>query len=154
MIAIRGQVQKGKGESANTLKEQMPYFRECFPEVGHCRPATVNILLERPLVVVTPDFTTQPLPWHPAFKIVKGGEVFQFVRIGLQIDGLTQANAWIYRAQFSPYRANPFYLEVLAPSLDFTGTPHCHVELKSKGYEGIVVVGAAQRDKTPKPTLR
>lgn len=154
MISVRGQVQKGKGESANTLKEQLPYFRECFPEVGNCKPATINVLLESPLVVVTPDFTTQPLPWHPAFRIVKGGEVFQFVRIDVKIDGLPPVNAWIYIAQFSPYRTNPFYLEVLAPPLDYSGTPFCQVDVKSKCYEGIVVVGAAQRDKSPKPSLR
>lgn len=154
MISIRGKVQKGLGESQNTLKEQMPYFKDCFPEVGACMLGTINILLEHPLVVIAPDFTTQPLPWHPAFKIVKGGETFQFVRTNLTIDGLPSAKAWIYRAQFSPYRDNPFYIEILAPSLDFKGHPACTVEIISKCYEGIVVIGAAVLDKSPKPTAK
>jgi len=154
MISIRGKVQVGLGESHNTLKEQMPFFRDCFPEVKDCKPATINILLEKPLVVVAPDFTTQPLPWHPAFKIVKGGEIFQFVRINLTVAELSPVKAWIYRAQFSPYRDNPFYIEVVAPPLDFSGTPPCTVEIVSKCHEGIIVIGAAQRDKTSKPMLR
>lgn len=154
MITIRGKVQKGLGESQNTLRVQMPFFKECFPEVGECLHGTINILLEKPLVVVAPDFTTQPLPWHPAFKIVKGGETFQFVRINLVIDGLSSVKAWIYRAQFSPYRENPFYAEVLAPKLDFKGTPGCSIELLSKCHDGVIVIGAAQRDKSSKPLLR
>jgi CTP-dependent riboflavin kinase len=151
-MSIRGKVQKGLGESQNTIKEQLPYFRECFPEVADCKPGTINILLEQPLVIVAPDFTTQPLPWHPAFKVVKGGETFQFVRVRLKIDGLSEVKAWVYRAQFSPYRQNPFYVEIVAPPLDFKGQPGCSLEIVSKCHQGIVVIGQAQLDKTPKPT--
>ena len=91
---IKGKVQKGIGESSNTVKEQMPFFKKCFPEVTCCKAATINILLEKPLVVLSPDFTTEPLPWHPAFKMVKGGEVFKFLRIKLQIDGFEEVKAW------------------------------------------------------------
>ena len=65
---IKGKIQKGIGESSNTVKEQMPFFAKCFPEVTICKAATINILLEKPLVVISPDFTTEPLPWHPAFN--------------------------------------------------------------------------------------
>lgn len=143
-VKIRGKVQKGLGESQNTVKEQMPFFRECFPEVKDCKPATINILLEKPLVIITPDFTTAPLPWHPAFKIVKGGEIFRFLRITLTIDGYQPVRAWIYKAQFSPYRDNPFYIEVIAPPINFHGTPECTIEVESRSYDGVVVIGAAQ----------
>ena len=143
-IKIKGKVQKGLGESQNTVKEQLPFFRECFPEVKDCKPGTINILLDKPLVIITPDFTTPPLPWHPAFKIVKGGEIFKFVRVILHIEGYPSVNCWIYKAQFSPYRDSPFYIEVLAPPIGFQGTPDCAVEVLSKGYEGFVVIGAAQ----------
>jgi|GEM_PF-842938 len=154
MMTIKGKIQKGLGESQNTVREQMPFFRECFPEVADCRPATINVLLEKPLVIITPDFTTQPLPWHPAFKIVKGGETFQFVRIKLSINGQKSVEAWIYRAQFSPYRDNPFYIEILAPTLGFTGTPDCTIEVINQVYEGIIVVGAGQHDKTAQPKVK
>lgn len=144
-VQIKGKVQKGLGESQNTVREQMPFFRECFPEVKDCKPATINILLDKPLVVITPDYTTAPLPWHPAFKIVKGGEIFRFLRIILTIDGHPPVRAWVYKAQFSPYRDNPFYLEVLAPPINFQGTPGCTIEVESRSYEGVVVIGAAQR---------
>lgn len=148
MPAIKGKIQKGLGEGQNTVREQMPYFKECFPEAGICQPGTINILLEQPLVVITPDFTTRPLPWHPAFRVMKGGEIFQFVRIRLTVTGCQPVNAWIYRAQFSPYRDNPFYIEVIAPKIGFTGIPDCTVEVLSGCHAGIVVIGDAQIEKS------
>lgn len=143
-IKIKGKVQKGLGEAHNTIKEQMPYFKECFPEVTICKPGTINVLLEKPIVIVTPDFSTPPIPWHPAFKLVKGGETFSFVRITLEIVGLPQTNAWIYKAQFSPYRDNPYYLEILAPPLNFSGEPECFIYVHSQCYEGYIVIGEAK----------
>ncbi len=145
MTSIRGQIQKGMGESQNTVHEQMPYFKKCFPEVACCKEGTINILLEKPLVIISPDFTTEPLPWHPAFRIVKGGEVFKFLRIKLTVDNCEPVEAWIYKAQFSPYHDNPFYVEVLAPPIGFKGTPGCNVEVVSECYEGLVVVGDSER---------
>lgn len=145
MAVIRGKIQKGIGESKNTVHEQMPYFKECFPEVGVCKEGTINIMLEKPLVIIKPDFTTDPLPWHPAFKIVKGGEIFKFLRIKLTVDGHNTVRAWIYKAQFSPYYQNPFYIEVLAPEIKFHGTPGCSVEVLSKCSEGLVVIGDEDR---------
>ncbi|MFZ2960222.1 MAG: hypothetical protein WA705_25350 [Candidatus Ozemobacteraceae bacterium] len=144
MLSVKGKIQKGTGQGQNTLREQMPFFKECFPEVANCRPGTINILLEKPLVVMVPDFTSLSLPWHPALKLVKEGEVFQFVRIRLVIDGQKPVNAWIYRAQFSPYRENPFLIEVLAPSMSFSGTPGCTIELLTRGYEGVIVSAEVQ----------
>jgi hypothetical protein len=143
MRAIKGKVQQGRGESKNTVHEQMPFFKKVFPEVADCYEGTINILLEKPLVIITPDFVSEPLPWHPAFKIVKGGEVFKFLRIVLALEGCDPVNAWVYRAQFSPYQNNPYYLEVLAPYLNFTSTPDCTVEVKSNCYEGLVVIEQA-----------
>lgn len=145
MVKIKGKVQKGLGESQNTLKEQMPFFKQCYPEVAICKTATINILLERPLVIITPDFTSEPLPWHPAFKIVKGGEIFKFLKIHISLDGKEPADGWIYKAQFSPYRDNPFYVEVLAPQLDFSGTPNCVIEVISQCHEGVIVIGEGAR---------
>ncbi len=142
---IKGKVQKGLGESSNTVKEQMPYFKNCFPEVTSCKAATINILLEKPLVILSPDFTTEPLPWHPAFKVVKGGEVFQFLRIKLRVEGCPEVAAWIYKAQFSPYQNNPYYIEVLAPQLKFNGTPNCEISVSGNCSEGYVVMGESKR---------
>ena len=139
MIPIRGKILQGSGQGQNTLKEQMPFFRDCFPEVGGCRAATINIRLEKPLIVLKPDFTTQSVPWHPAFKVVKGGEVFQFIRIRLGFQGSQPVEAWIYRAQFSPYRDDPFMIEVLAPPTDFHGCTDVTIEILSTAHEGIVV---------------
>ena len=142
---IKGKIQKGIGESSNTVKEQMPFFAKCFPEVTLCKAATINILLEKPLVIISPDFTTEPLPWHPAFKVVKGGEVFKFLRIKLQIDGHDEVDAWVYKAQFSPYHDNPYYIEVLAPEINFTGTPDCLIKILGNCAQGFVVIGEAKR---------
>ena len=136
MSNIRGKIQKGLGESRNTVKEQMPFFSQCFPEVMDCFYGTINVLLEKPIVILSPDYETDPLPWHPAFKVVKGGEVFRFLRINLTVDGCEPCRAWIYKAQFSPY-----YIEILAPKLNFSGTPNCSIEVCSPYSEGIIVGG-------------
>ncbi|PKL50140.1 MAG: hypothetical protein CVV42_03895 [Candidatus Riflebacteria bacterium HGW-Riflebacteria-2] len=145
MGIIKGKIQRGLGESKNTVHEQMPFFRKCFPEVGGCKEGTINILLEKPLVILTPDFASQPLPWHPAFKVVKGGEVFKFVRVSLTVEGCKPVKAWIYKAQFSPYHDNPFYIEVLAPDIGFSGEPSCSIEILSRCSEGFVVVDDSER---------
>jgi len=145
MGIIKGRIQRGLGESKNTVREQMPFFKECFPEVTVCKEGTINILLDKPLVILTPDFTSKPLPWHPAFRVVKGGEVFKFVRIKLTVEGCQPVKAWIYKAQFSPYHDNPFYIEVLAPPIDFSGEPSCSIEILSRCSEGFVVVDDSER---------
>lgn len=140
MNIIKGKIKRGIGESINTIKAQMPFFKQCFPEVAICKEATINILLEKPLVIITPDFISDPLPWHPALKIVKGGEIFRFLKIKLTVDGFAPCDAWIYEAQFSPYSANPFYIEVIAPQLNFTGMPSCQIEFLDKYNEGVVII--------------
>lgn len=144
-ISIKGKIQKGIGESANTVREQMPFFKECFPEVTKCKSATINILLEKPLVILAPDFTTEPLPWHPAFKIIKGGEVFKFLRIKLKVDNCEEVSAYIYKAQFSPYHDSPYYIEVLAPEINFTGTPDCQIIVPNNCSDGYVVIGDSNK---------
>lgn len=151
MKLLKGKVEMGRGEGQHTLREQMPLFSDCFPEVSVCKAATLNILLEKPLVIITPDFTTDPLPWHPAFKVVKGGEVFGFLRIKLTIEGKPTCDAWIYRAQFSPYRHNPFYVEVIAPPINYSGTPNCTIEFSSQAHEGLVVIGDGERGAVANP---
>lgn len=140
MEIVKGKVSKGLGESQNTVKEQMPYFIKYFPDVSKCKHATINIRLEKPLIILTPDFATKPLPWHPAFRIVKGGEIFKFLHIKLTVDNCPSVDAWVYEAQFSPYTTNPYYIEVLAPEINFTGTPKCEIEIMSPCDVGVVVV--------------
>ena len=145
MNSIHGKIIEGLGESQNTIREQMPYFIKCFPEVSDCKLATINIELEKPLIVLSPDFTTEPLPWHPAFRVVKGGEIFKFLRIKLAVSGCQIVNAWIYEAQFSPYSRNPYYVEVLAPDINFNGTPTCSIEIVSHCDQGFVVVNKQEQ---------
>lgn len=140
MSIIKGKISQGLGESKNTIKEQMPYFIKCFPEIANCKLATINIKLSKPLIIMSPDFITEPLPWHPAFRIVKGGEIFKFLRIKLSIDNCDEVDAWIYEAQFSPYTKNPYYIEVLAPDISFEGSPDCSIQIISKCDEGVVVI--------------
>lgn len=150
MSKIRGKIQQGVGKSQATIREQLPYFKNCFPEVAECHPGTINILLEQPLVIITPDYTSEPLPWHPAFKVVKNGEIFRFLRIRLCLPGREPIRAWVYKAQFSPYRNNPFYIEVLAPLITYPGEAECEVEILSQCYSGVVVIGAAETAATGK----
>ncbi|MBF0547004.1 MAG: hypothetical protein HQM08_21360 [Candidatus Riflebacteria bacterium] len=140
MFSIKGKVQRGLGEAHKTLKEQMPYFEKVCPELAKCQLGTINIRLEKPVVVVKPDFQTEAVPWHPALKLIKKGEKFSFVKVKLKVEGREAVDAWIYKAQFSPYREDPFIIEVLAPRIDFSGTPDCSVEIISICHEGMIVI--------------
>lgn len=144
MAIIRGKIQHGLGKSRDTIRAQLPYFKKCFPEVAGCHSGTINVLLEQPLVVITPDYTSEPLPWHPAFKIVKNGEIFRFLRINFRLPDREPTRAWVYRAQFSPYRNNPFYVEIIAPHIPGLGASACELEILSQCHAGIIVIGAAE----------
>ncbi|MBF0409047.1 MAG: hypothetical protein HQM10_16990 [Candidatus Riflebacteria bacterium] len=140
MFAIRGRVQKGIGESNKTIKEQLPFFEKVCPEIIACHPGTINIRLDKPLVVFKPDFSTESVPWHPALKLIKKGEKFEFVNVILKIDGCEPVKSWIYKAQFSPYRDDPFIIEVIAPRINFSGTPDCTVEIISNCFDGVIAI--------------
>lgn len=101
---------RGVGASA-CLKAQIPIIGAGFPEIVGARPGTINVLLDRPLIVLGYDHRTGPIKWSAEFA----PEDFDFVRIDLEAGG-KKTPAWLYVAHGSPHRQNPQSHEIITPS--------------------------------------
>jgi hypothetical protein len=109
VLSIRGIVVKGLGAANQTLRLQMPYFAQLFPEIEGCYFGSINLRLEVGLRVSSPDFTTPLIPWAGP-----PGEQFSFLRI--DFEGPLSSSlrcAWIYLPHGSPHLYNPFSVEVI-----------------------------------------
>jgi hypothetical protein len=138
MIAIRGKVAKGLGAATSTLALQMPFFADLFPEIRGCHLGSINIDLEQGLRVFNPDFRTPPIPWAGG-----NGEIFSFLRIGLEIPiGSDSRLAWIYIPHSSPHYYNPLTIEVIAQWIEgVTRGTICQIHIsKPHGQGGLVIV--------------
>lgn len=99
------------GASA-TLPVQLPFIGKHFPDILGAYPATINLLLEQPLLVQGYDFRTPPINWQYDGS---APEEFDFVRVELEIRGNTNS-VWLYFAHGSPHRQNPAIHEIIARS--------------------------------------
>lgn len=115
MISIRGTIQKGFGGASGNLVTQLPRIAEGFPEVKNCFHGTLNIELEKPLLVLSPDHRTKRIDWHPDHA---PGEVFDLLRIDLEAPlGSPKIPAWLYIAHNSDHRRNLRMHEVIAQKI-------------------------------------
>jgi hypothetical protein len=129
MIAIAGRRCKGLGDAAANLVVQLPFIEREFPELTHCHRGTINLELEYPLLVLTPDHRTRPIPWKQGPEFGEG-EVFDLLRIELEAPtGTLPVQAWLYLSQISPHRANPHLHEVLAPKLPVDDVQHFTIRI-------------------------
>ena len=138
MISIKGVVVRGLGAAKETLKRQMPYFSQLFPEVGDCYQASINLQLEQGLRVLNPDFTTPPIPWAGA-----PGEQFSFLRIGFEGPvGTSRRHAWLYIPHGSPHFCNPFHIEVITgyvQSIGYGVTCQVHIDKPHRNIPLIII---------------
>jgi hypothetical protein len=129
VITLHARIVVGLGVATGTLARQLPLISQAFPEVGECYPGTINLLLERPLVVTRPDHRTAPIAWTPSGRIT---EVFDLVRIELELDhSPLRVPAWLYIAHGSPHRQTPSTHEVIAQALDLEGIQGCRIHLRA-----------------------
>ena len=114
MIRIKGRRIKGIGEATNSVAIQIPHIAAEFPEIAKAHPATINLELDLPLIVLTPDHRTRVIDWDP--KRYPGGEVFDLLRIELEAPlGARRMSAWLYIAHRSDWRKSPQHHEIIAP---------------------------------------
>ena len=128
MASIEGEIQKGAGEANLTLKLQLPELMKFFPELKDCFPATINVRLKEPLKSLSPDFTIEPIKWLPETR----AEEFSFTRVKFEFvsEGKSDStDAWIYEAEFSPHKTDPFYTEIVAPYLGLDSSTACRIHL-------------------------
>jgi len=65
-MTLTATVIKGLGAATANLKKQLPPIAEEFPEVRDCFHGTLNVELERGLLVLSADHRTKPVNWDPA----------------------------------------------------------------------------------------
>ena len=125
----------------------MPWLIAEFPEITGCHLGTINLELEKPLLVLTPDHRTRPIPWKrgPEFG---DGEVFDFLRIRIELPaGRGETPAWLYLSHLTPHRAQPRLHEIIAPPIDLgdqpivsLAIPRSTVELPYREFPAIIVL--------------
>lgn len=128
-ISLCARIVSGLGVASGTLARQLPLISEHFPEVACCHPGTINIVLDRALLLTNPDHRTAPLAWTPSGRTT---EVFDLLRVELELGtSPTRIPAWLYVAYGSPHRDTPVLHELIAPPLDLTGICHCRLHVRA-----------------------
>ena len=90
MVTITGKIVRGMGFATVTVAKQMPHFLKVCEELGECKHATINVILDCQLDVI-PDFTVGPLVWEENGR----PELFGFFRIKFEIvEPKSENNAW------------------------------------------------------------
>jgi hypothetical protein len=111
---------RGLGIASHTVALQAPHLRPYLPEIDGYVKGTINLRLESPLAVVTPDVVTPPLVWLPSVP----PEIFSLVRVLLEPHGprpSAPVPGHLYQAHLSPHLADPWLAEFLAPPLPLEG---------------------------------
>lgn len=128
MVTITGKITRGLGAATETLRNQWPHFLNVCPELAACHRATINVILDSQLEVISPDFVIGPIVWSPD----PSGELFGLQRIRFElIEPSSEVQAWLYIPYKSPHRLNPYYIEVIAPKLTIQKSPACRVHVTS-----------------------
>jgi len=123
----------------DTLPKQIPYFKKYLPGIENYYVGTINLLLEAPLVIYSPDIETEPIEWTRGFT-----EKFGFLKIKFETIPASQdkpLDALIYIPYSSPHYPNPFYKEILAPEVTLDGIEYCNIIIDKKMEEitGFVI---------------
>ena len=132
-MILTGTIQKGYGLAMENLKKQLPYIEAEFPEIKGCFEGTLNLKIDRGLLVVSPDHRTKPIPWHESHI---PGEIFDILRIKIKetrSDELIQA--WLYIPHNSDHRKDLSIHEVIAQQLDVSQNDKFEIHIDRKCVE-------------------
>jgi len=133
MTIIKGIIQKGQGGASANLKTQLPLIAADFPEVKSCFCGTLNMGLEKGLLILTADHRTRPINWHPDHA---PGEIFDLLRIQIEAPaGDKIFPAWIYIAYNSDHRKNIKTHEVIATQLPISVGDRCNILIDRPSLE-------------------
>lgn len=114
--------------ATHTVALQVRHLRHYLPQIEAYHPATINVRLETPICIVSPDVRTPPLVWLSSVP----PEIFSLVAIRFEPLGTPPrpaVDAHIYQAHLSPHLADPWVIEILAPHLDLGGVGECLVHI-------------------------
>jgi hypothetical protein len=127
MTTIGGTVTSGFGAATENLKKQSPLIVKEFPEIENCFGGTINLELDKGLLVLASDHRTRPIDWHPDHS---PGEVFDFLRV--QVEPSSAGNlvsGWLYIAHNSDHRSNLKLHEVMAPRVEISVGARCKIHI-------------------------
>ena len=94
MFEIDGKYAPGNGFASKELPFLLPLFALDFPEVAGCLHGSINLILDRPLLVVKPDHRSKPLDWRGDPNRLDG---YDFLRIEFEAPiGTASVKAWLY----------------------------------------------------------
>jgi hypothetical protein len=129
MVTIPGKIVRGLGAASQTIRLQMPHLVRVCPELQACKIATINVILECQLEVASPDFLVGPIDWTGSGG---PGELFGLLKIRFElVDPKVETDAWLYIPYGSPHRLNPYYAEILAPTLQRGDCLVCKIHLNA-----------------------
>ena len=127
MTTIRGKYfSKGCGGAGECLKKQVAKVSETFPEFSGIHCGTINVTLERPLIVFRPDHRTPPIDWLGDGSHI---EIFDFLKVRLEVKGISH-RGFLYIPQNGGYRQMPHIHEVvLLEKIDIQDGEICSIHM-------------------------
>jgi len=124
-VALVGRIRPGLGVASQALAIQLPRIALEFPEIAACRPASINIDLDLPLMVIAPDHRTRRITWIPGQD---GTEAIDLLRVELEAPlNAPAVSAWLYIPHNSPYRRTPHIHELIAAPLNLQDVTTCRI---------------------------
>jgi hypothetical protein len=135
MTTIRGKnFSKGCGGAGECLKKQLPKISESFPEFSTIHCGTINVLLERPLLVFKPDHRTPPIDW-----LGDGSHIERFDLVGVRFEVKGKIHdGWLYVPQNGAYRQKPTVHEfILRERIDIQDGVQCSVHIDRECFVAL-----------------
>jgi CTP-dependent riboflavin kinase len=115
MIEINGFKRPGLGAAQNSINKQFALLIKKYSPISNCYKATINVQLDKKLIVLKPDCRTDPIQWDTKFQ----EEIFDFLEIILFIPRLNKGfRAWLYIPHYSVHRRRKDLHEVLCERIE------------------------------------
>jgi hypothetical protein len=136
-LEIDGVVVQGlRAAGAVTLPRQKDHFEIVIPEMRGCHWATINLRLQLPLFIETPDHETE-FNWGGSRP-----EKFGFLKIQIEFPvGGALSTGWVYIPHDSPHFGEPFLVEVITEKIEgLTYGSTCRIHLLRGRVEGDWIV--------------
>src|SRR5260370_12618519 len=137
-VVIDATVIRGFGVASKNIMLQKTHWVWQFPDIKNIHAGSINVQLDKPLHILSYDYTTLPTPWwdvdesHPGRWAV---EKFSFLKINFEYPtGGPVHSAWFFNCHNSAYANDPNRFEIISERIDgvFSGQ-RCKIHIeKSK----------------------
>lgn len=135
-MVISGKIVSGFGLASSTIPWRD--IEQYVPDVANFVRGTINVVLEKPFVVLKEDIVTRPLYWAPDLPMQSFGLISAHFKT-IKVAGLNWARAWLIRPHFSKHLLNPLLVEVLTSRCEFEKGDPCQVKIAQPCVEASAV---------------